>query len=49
MRSGISEFITRGAKFLEVLDVWELLKKSAVTVSKFAICTKSRSENERNV
>jgi hypothetical protein len=37
------------AKSLEVMDVEELLKKSAVTVPTFAICIKSRSKNERSV
>jgi hypothetical protein len=32
-----------------VLDVGELLKKSAVTVSRFGICIKSRSKHERSV
>ncbi|MEG4629826.1 hypothetical protein QUB56_09415 [Microcoleus sp. AR_TQ3_B6] len=45
---GHQECITQ-AKFLEVLDVGELLKKSVVTVPKFAICIKSRSKNERSV
>ena len=40
---GHQECITRG-KFLEVLDVGELLKKSAVTVSRFAICIISRGK-----
>ena len=35
--------------FSLVLPFRELLKKSAVTISNFAIWTKSRSENERNV
>ena len=45
---GHQECITR-AKFLEVLDVGELLKKSTVTVSRFAICIISRSKNEPSV
>ena len=45
---GHQECITR-ANFLEVLDVEELLKKSAVTGSRFAICIKRRSKNERSV
>ena len=45
---GHQDRITR-AKFLEVLDVGELLKKSAVTVSRFGICIKSRSKHERSV
>ena len=45
---GHQDCITR-AKFLEVLDVGELLKKRAVSVSRFAICIISRGKNEPGV
>ncbi len=49
MRSGIRRRPCDLWDVLAVLLVRELLKKSAVTVSNFAIYTKSGSENERNV